>query len=197
MTGDGMTGGDRLRVLGFSGSLRAASLNSALLRAAVEMAPETMTIEVFPLDRLPLYNEDLEKQGDPEGVTAWKAAIAAADALLIACPEYNFGISGVLKNAIDWASRPPGKSAIAGKPTAIIGASPTAGATRLAQAMTRQILSALAVPILPVPFLMLPQAGDKIQDGNVTDERTRELLARVLRGLESWAGKIGARASSP
>ena len=187
-----MDEGGRVRVLGVSGSLRAVSYNSALLRAAIELAPETMTVEIFGLDGLPLYNEDLEKQGDPERVTAWKAAIAAADALLIAGPESNFGISGVLKNAIDWASRPPGKSAIAGKPTALVGASPGPGATRYAQAMTRQILSALVVPILPAPLLMLGQAGDKFQDGRLTDERTREVLGRVLRGLESWARRLAA-----
>ena len=187
-----MAEGERLRVLAFSGSLRAASLNTALLRAAVELAPDTMTIEIFGLDRLPLYDEDLEKSGDPEGVAAWKAAIAAADALLIACPEYNFGISGVLKNAIDWASRPPGRSSILGKPTAIIGASPGSGATRLAQAMTRQILSALAVPVMPLPFFQLGQAGDKVQDGVVTDERTRELLTRVLRGIETWTRRLAS-----
>jgi chromate reductase, NAD(P)H dehydrogenase (quinone) len=182
----------RVRVLGISGSLRAVSFNSALLRAAVELAPDTMAVEIFGLDGLPLYNEDLEKEGDPERVAALKTAIAAADALLVACPEYNFGISGVLKNAIDWASRPPGKSAIAGKPTALVGASPGPGATRYAQAMTRQILSAVVVPVLPAPLLMLGLAGDKFQDGRLTDERTRELLGRLLRGLESWVRRLAA-----
>jgi chromate reductase len=184
-----------MKVLGLSGSLRAASFNRALLRAAAEVAPETMAVEIFPLDAVPLFNEDVERQGDPEAVAALKAAIASADAILIACPEYNFGITGVLKNALDWASRPPGKSVMAGKPTAIVGASGGAGATRLSQAMTRQILSALAVPVLPVPFLLLGQAADKIQDGRLIDERSREVLARVLRALESWARRLAAPSS--
>src|SRR5688572_30779101 len=115
-----MTEGPPVRVLAFAGSLREASLNRGLLRAAVEIAPASMTIELFSLDGIPLYNADVEVEGDPERVTAFKAAIAAADALLVASPEYNFGISGVLKNAIDWASRPPGKSVLTGKPTAIV-----------------------------------------------------------------------------
>ncbi len=185
-----MTGGEPLRVVAISGSLRQASLNRALLRAAIELQPESMAIEIFELDGIPLFNEDIERQGDPERVTAWKAAIAGAGALLIACPEYNFGLSGTLKNAIDWGSRPPGKSVLIGKPTALIGASPTPGATRLAQAMTRQVLSALAVPVLPAPMFMLGLAGDKIQGGRLTDERSRDSLRRVLTGLEAWAARF-------
>jgi chromate reductase len=185
-----MAGVARLRVVAVSGSLREASFNRALLRAAVELQPDSMAIEIFELEGLPIFNEDIEKQGDPERVTAWKTAIAGAGGLLIASPEYNFGISGVLKNAIDWASRPPGKSSLIGKPTAIVGASGGPGATRLAQAMTRQVLSALAVPVLPTPMLMLAGAGDKFQDGRLTDQRTRDLLSRVLRALEAWAARF-------
>ena len=185
-----MAGPERLRVVAVAGSLRQASFNRALLRAAVEVQPESMAIEIFELDGLPMFNEDLEAQGDSERVAAWKAAIAGAGALLLACPEYNFGISGVLKNAIDWGSRPPGKSALIGKPTAIIGASGGPGATRLAQSMTRQVLSALAVPVLPAPMLMVGGAVDRFQDGRLTDERTREQLSRVLRALEVWAARF-------
>jgi chromate reductase len=187
-----MAGGERLRVVAVSGSLRQASFNRALLSTAIELQPESMAIEVFELDGLPLFNEDIEREGDPERVTAWKAAIAGAGGLLIACPEYNFGLSGTLKNAIDWGSRPPGKSILIGKPTAIIGASPGPGATRFAQAMTRQVLSALAVPVLPAPMFMLGQAGDKIQDGRLIDERSRDLLRRVLVALETWAARFAA-----
>jgi chromate reductase, NAD(P)H dehydrogenase (quinone) len=185
-----MAGDERLRVVAVSGSLRRASFNRALLHTAIELQPETMAIEIFDLDGLPLYNEDIESAGDPERVTAWKAAITGAGALLIACPEYNFGLSGALKNAIDWGSRPPGKSALTGKPTAIIGASPGPGATRFAQAMTRQVLSPLAVPVLPAPMFMLGQAADKIQDGRLVDERSRDLLRRVLIGLDAWAARF-------
>jgi len=185
-----------LRVLGFAGSLRQASFNRALLRSAVELQPPSMAIEIFDLDDIPVFNEDLEAKGDPAAVAAFKAAIASADALLIACPEYNFGISSPLKNAIDWASRPPGKSVILGKPAAIIGASSSPGATRLAQLMTRQILSALAVPVLPTPMLMLGLANEKFQEGRLTDERSRELLRRVLTGLETWADRFAVAAAS-
>jgi chromate reductase len=181
---------ERLRVVAVSGSLRQGSLNRALLRAAIELQPDSMAIEIFELGRLPIFNEDLENPDDPEPVTAWKGTIANAGALLIACPEYNFGITGVLKNAIDWASRPPGRAALIGKPTAIIGASGGSGATRLAQVMTRQVLSALAVPVLPTPMLMLAGAHDKFQDGRLTDERTRTLLSRVLIALEIWAARF-------
>src|SRR5262245_35023438 len=187
-----MPGSERLRVTAIAGSLREASFNRALLRAAVELQPETMAIEIFDLEGLPLYNEDLEQRGDPERVAALKEAIAAADALLIACPEYNFGISGPLKNAIDWASRPPGKSNLIGKPAAIIGASPGPGATRVAQLMTRQVLAALAVPVLPMPMFLLGQAAEKFQDGRLVDERSRDLLRRVLQGLEAWASRFKA-----
>ncbi len=96
-----------VRVLGFSGSLRKGSYNTGLLRAAAELVPDGMTLEIFDLATIPLYNGDVETAGAPEAVRQFKAAIAAADALLIATPEYNYSIPGVLKNAIDWASRPP------------------------------------------------------------------------------------------
>lgn len=101
--------GDQLRVLGFAGSLRAGSYNGALLRAARELAPAGLAIEIYESIELPLFNEDIEAQGDPEPVAAFKAAIGEADALLIATPEYNYGVPGALKNAIDWASRPSGR----------------------------------------------------------------------------------------
>jgi chromate reductase len=188
-----MATGERLRVLGFAGSLREGSFNRGLLRAAIELAPDAMTLDVFDLGAIPLFNEDVERQGDPEAVTAFRAALAGADALLVASPEYNFGISGVLKNAIDWASRPPGKSVLSGKPTAIVGASPGPGATRLSQAMLRQVLTALAVPVLPSPLFMLAQSGDKFADGRLADERSRELLRRVLDGLVTWTTKLRPR----
>jgi chromate reductase len=191
-----MTRSTPLRVLAVAGSLREASFNRALLRAAVELQPASMAIEIFDLAELPIFNEDLEAKGDPPAVAAWKAAIAAAEALLIAGPEYNFGISGVLKTAIDWGSRPPGKSALAGKPTAIVGASSGPGATRLAQLMTRQVLAALAIPVLPMPMFMLGTAGEKFEDGRLTDERSRELLRRVLSGLVAWADRFAPATTS-
>ena len=185
-----MTRSTPRRVLAVAGSLREASFNRALLRAAVELQPPSMAIEIFDLAQLPSFNEDVEAKGDPPAVVAWKAAIASAEAILIAGPEYNFGMSGVLKNAIDWGSRPPGKSVLTGKPTALIGASSGPGATRLAQLMTRQVLAALAVPVMPMPMLMLGTAGEKFEDGRLTDERSRQLLQRVLSSLEVWADRF-------
>jgi len=124
-----------MKILGFAGSLRAASYNKALLRAARELAPEGMEIEIFDIGGIPLYNEDVERAGVPAAVEEFRAAIRAADALLIAVPEYNHGVPGVLKNAIDWASRPPRESALAGKPAALLGASP--GQTGTARAQTQ------------------------------------------------------------
>src|SRR5690606_18294913 len=106
------------------GSLREGSYNRALLRAAAELAPEGMTIDTFDLRQVPLYNGDVEAAGDPPGVAALKQAIRDADGVLFATPEYNHGVPGVMKNAVDWASRPPRAAALQGKPVALIGASP-------------------------------------------------------------------------
>jgi chromate reductase len=127
-----------IRVLGFAGSLRRGSYNRALLRAAQELAPAGMTIEVSDLAPIPLYNADVEAEGDPEPVAAFKAAIRRADALLIACPEYNHGVPGVLKNAIDWASRPPRSAALDRKPLALMGASPGMTGSARGQSQLRQ-----------------------------------------------------------
>src|SRR5689334_19794657 len=115
---------DTLSVCGIAGSLRRESFNRSLLRAAVELAPPGMTITPFALDPVPLYNGDVEAAGDPPGVVALKEAIGGADALFICTPEYQHGVPGVLKNALDWASRPPGRSVLQGKPVAIVGATP-------------------------------------------------------------------------
>src|SRR5919201_6101022 len=120
---------ETMRILGIPGSLRAGSYNRQLLRAARELAPEPMEIELFELHDIPPYNGDVEAQGDPEPVAAFKDAIRHAHGLLIATPEYNRGIPGVLKNAIDWASRPPLGSPLAGKQVAIMGASTGRGGT--------------------------------------------------------------------
>ncbi len=128
-----------IKVFGIAGSLRAGSSNKALLRAAAELAPEGMEIRLFErLAEVPLYNEDVEKAGEPESVAALKGAIREADALLFATPEYNYGVPGVLKNAIDWASRPPRNSVLNGKPAAIMGATPGTSGTARAQLALRQ-----------------------------------------------------------
>ena len=128
------------RILGISGSLRERSYNTALLRAAAELAPPDVELEIFDLSEIPLYNDDVEAVGDPEPVARLRAAVAEADALLIATPEYNRGTSGVLKNAIDWLSRPALASVLRWKPVAIMGASSGRGGTRRAQQQVRDAL---------------------------------------------------------
>src|SRR5688572_3712231 len=113
-----------ITVLGIAGSLRKASYNRALLHAAAQRAPSDMTLVPYALDDVPLYNGDVEAAGDPPGVVAFKKAIAAANGVLFVTPEYNHGVPGVMKNALDWASRPARGAPLGGKPVGIIGASP-------------------------------------------------------------------------
>jgi chromate reductase len=183
-----------LIVCGIAGSLRQASYNRALLRAAQELAPVGMEIRIFDrVGELPLFDQDLEEQGDPESVVAMRRAIAEADALLIATPEYNHGVPGVLKNAIDWASRPPRGAVLAGKPTAILGASPGVTGTARAQSQLRQSFVFTDTPVLPQPEILVYRAHEKFDaEGRLTDERTREFVAKLLVGLASWTRKLGA-----
>lgn len=176
-----------VRVLGFAGSLRKASYNRALLRAAQELAPEGMTIDIFDLSPIPLYNFDVEQQGDPEPVTAFKNAIRAADAVLIATPEYQHGIPGVLKNALDWASRPPRSSPLQDKPAAILGATPGRLGTARAQTQLRQSLTYNRTYALLQPEVLIASAGEKFDaEGRLTDEDTRTHVRRLLEELVRW-----------
>src|SRR5712691_1249932 len=150
-----------LRVVGICGSLRAQSYNRALLRAAHELAPPGMQIADFDIAPLPPYNQDVESVGIPEPVAALKRAIGDADGLLIASPEYNYGIPGVLKNAIDWASRPPGKSPLNGKPAAIMGASMGTGGTIRAQLQLRQAFLFTDTPVLSRPEVYVARAQER------------------------------------
>jgi chromate reductase len=180
-----------ITVLGIAGSLRARSYNCGLLRAAQELAPRGMEIRSFDLAPIPLYNADVEAAGDPSPVAAFKAAIAAADALLIATPEYNYGVSGVLKNAIDWASRPPGDSVLNGKPVALMGASPGMTGTARAQLQLRQAFVFTRTPALLHPELLVARAAEKFDDqGHLTDEATRERLRELLGALAEWTLRL-------
>ena len=179
-------------VCGIAGSLRQASLNRALLRATAELAPDGMEIRIFDrVGELPLYNQDVEEQGEPEPVHALRSAIAEADALLIATPEYNHGVPGVLKNAIDWASRPPRRSVLDGKPTAILGASPGITGTARAQSQLRPAFVFPNTPALLQPEILVYQAAGKFDEqGRLTDEKTREFIGRLLRNLHDWATRL-------
>lgn len=175
-----------MNVLGISGSLRQASFNTALLHAAQELAPAGMNIVIHRLHELPLFNQDVEEQGDPASVAEFKDAIERADGLLFACPEYNGGITGVLKNAVDWASR-LGKTrkvaALTGKTICIIGASPGITGTVRAQDQLRLILRRAGARSEPQGDVLVFQAHTKIIDGRLADERTREALGRHLAGF--------------
>lgn len=183
-----------MNILGISGSLRQASFNTVLLHAAQELAPAGMNIVIHHLHDLPLFNQDVEEQGDPAAVIAFKEAIDNADGLLFACPEYNGGITGVLKNAVDWASR-AGKSRkvapLTGKTICIVGASPGITGTVRAQDQLRQVLRRAGARSEPQGDVLVFQAHTKITDGRLTDERTREALGRHLEG---FAERLGATA---
>ncbi|MBI3981281.1 MAG: NAD(P)H-dependent oxidoreductase [Gemmatimonadetes bacterium] len=180
-----------LRVLGFAGSLRAASFNRALLRAAVGLAPDGMQIEVFELLPIPLYNGDVEAQGTPEPVRLFKERIKAADALLIASTEYNFSVSGVLKNAIDWASRPFDASPLTGKPVALMGASTSRMGTVRSQHHLRQVLVATDTLVMTSPYVHVSQPKDKFDaEGRLTDEVTIRQVRELLAGLAVWTLKL-------
>jgi len=173
-----------MKVLGIAGSHRSGSYNQALLRAAREVAPVGMEIEVFDIRRLPFYDGDVEAAGDPASVTALKEAIRDADALLIATPEYNRGVPGVLKNAIDWASRPPLASPLTNKPVAIIGASTGRGGTARAQEQLRSALEYSRAQLLEQPEVLVPEAYMAFDgEGRLVDVSIREDLAELLGAL--------------
>lgn len=175
-----------LLILGIAGSLRKASYNRAALRVAQQVAPAGTTIEIFDLDGIPPFNQDHE-QTPPEKVLQFKAHIRAADAILFSTAEYNYSIPGVLKNAIDWASRPYGDSAWKGKPVAVMGASAGAHGTARAQYHLRQVFVFLDMMALVQPELMIASAHEKFDaSGNLTDEKTRGYVKRFIEALVAW-----------
>ena len=180
-----------IHVFAFAGSLRTGSYNRALLRAAQEVAPDDMTIRIFDLDDVPLFNADLEDEGDPESVAALKDGIRSADAVLIATPEYNHGVPAVTKNAVDWASRPPRDSSLDGKPIGILGASPGVTGTARGQSQLRQSFVFTNSYCMPQPEILVYRAHEKFDDdGRLTDEKTREYLGKYLVALAKWADRV-------
>jgi chromate reductase len=179
-----------LTILGIAGSLRQGSFNRALLRAAVELTPPEAVIETFDLAPIPLYNGDHEND-PPSPVRDLKARIRAADAILLATPEYNFSIPGVLKNAIDWGSRPHGDNSWAGKPVAIMGASPGHLGTARCQYHLRQCFLNIDVIAITRPEVMLGSAPTRFDaDLNLTDPKSREMVERLLNALIALAIKM-------
>lgn len=179
-----------MRILGIAGSLRDASYNRGALRAAKELAPEGAELEIFDLDGIPGFNQD-DEGNPPEKVTELKRKIRDADAILFVTPEYNYSIPGVLKNAIDWASRPYGDSAWDGKPAAIMGASVGGIATARAQYHLRQIMVFLNMFPLNRPEVMIAGAAEKFDEaGNLTDEKTKDHIRKQLEALVQWTRRI-------
>lgn len=176
----------KVHIFGFAGSLRKQSYNKAILAAAVETVPDDASLEVFDLEGIPPFNQDIELQ-PPDKVKEFKARIRAADAILIATPEYNYSIPGVLKNAIDWASRPYGDNAFDGKPVAVMGASIGTLGTARAQYDLRRSFVFLNMLPLNQPEVMVSFAQDKVDsNGRVTDEKTRKRIKELLESLVSW-----------
>ncbi|MDQ3099179.1 MAG: NAD(P)H-dependent oxidoreductase [bacterium] len=180
-----------MKIVGFAGSLRSGSYNKKLLRAAKELSPEGVEFEIVDIADIPLYNGDFEEQGLPESVTILKQKIADADGIVIATPEYNHSFSGVVKNAIDWVSRPP-KNSFNEKPVAIISSSDgMVGGTR-AQYHLRQVLSNLNMYAVNKPEVIIPFELDGKFDaeGNFTDEKGRQKVRQLMENLVKLAEKL-------
>ncbi|MDQ3566228.1 MAG: NAD(P)H-dependent oxidoreductase [Pseudomonadota bacterium] len=179
-----------VRILGIAGSLRCGSYNRAALRAATQLVPEDATIDIFELDGIPAFNQD-EEQNPPAKVVELKARIRKADAVLIVTPEYNYSVPGVLKNAIDWASRPYGDNAWSGKPAAIMGASVGTIGTARAQYHLRQMFVFLNVFPVNQPEVMIGNAAERFDaEGNLTDEATKDFIRQLLQNLVVWTRQL-------
>lgn len=178
---------DKIKILGFAGSLRKESFNRALLRNAVSLIPDNSSLEVFELDGIPPFNQDTEKDM-PEKVTNFKSKIRGADAILISTPEYNYSVPGVLKNAIDSASRPYGDNPFDGKPVAIMSASIGMLGGARAQYHLRQIFVFLNMYPINRPDVIVNFAADKFDsDGNLLDETSKKLISELIKNLVNWA----------
>jgi chromate reductase len=184
-----------VHILGISGSLRKQSFNTASLRASMSLLPPGVSMEIFDISAIPLYNEELYEQGFPAPVQLMRDKIAAADALLFATPEYNYSIPGVLKNAIDWASRPPAQP-FDGKPIAMMGASPGALGTARSQYHLRQVFIYLNGLILNRPEVMIAAAPSRFDaNGKLTDAATAEHIRKLLEALVAWTRRVGGEAT--
>ncbi|MCC6966784.1 MAG: NAD(P)H-dependent oxidoreductase [Nitrospira sp.] len=181
---------DVIRIAGIAGSLRKGSLNQSALRVAAKLAPKGSILDIVDLEGIPGFNEDLEEKFPPPA-REFKAKVKAADAILIVTPEYNYSVPGVLKNAIDWASRPYGDSAWNAKPVAIMGASPGMLGTARAQYHLRQMFVFLNMFPLNQPEVMIANAAEKFDEqGNLTDAKTEQKIAELLEALVDWTRRL-------
>ncbi len=179
------------RILALAGSLRQGSYNRGLLHAAGELAPDWVKVQFFDIGTLPFFNEDLEAAGDPEAVRHFKEAIIRANAILIATPEYNGAVPGVLANAIDWASRPTGRSVLRNKPVAVMGAVLGKSGSANAQAALRGVLSRVGAVVVPDPQVLVPHASKLFDEQvNLRDEDTREEVRQLVEAVAHWCRRV-------
>ena len=180
-----------MKVIGISGSLRAGSYNTMALRAAQKLAPAGMEIEIVGIEDIPMYNDDVRAAGEPAAVSALKAKIRAADALLLVTPEFNFSIPGVLKNTLDWLSRPP-EPPVDGKPVAIMGASPGPLGTARVQYDLRKVLVYMNAFTVNKPEVFIRECAGKFNaQGELTDEPTAKFVADLLVSLQQLKKRLG------
>jgi chromate reductase len=177
----------KISMLGICGSIRKGSLNQRALDALGQSAESDVEWSTVSLRDVPIYDPDVDSENLPAAVQALKDAIARADGIIIATPEYNYGIPGVLKNAIDWASRPAYKSVFAQKPVTILGASPGPVGTARAQGQLKQVLLGMVADVFPFPEVTIAQASEKLGPGGVvSDEKTEDLLRRLMVSYSDW-----------
>jgi chromate reductase, NAD(P)H dehydrogenase (quinone) len=179
------------RILALAGSLRQGSYNQGLLRAAQEVAPDWVEVKFFDIGTLPFFNEDVEAAGDPEPVRRFKDAIRASNALLIATPEYNGSVPGILANAIDWASRPTGRSVLRNKPVAVMGAVLGRSGSANAQAILRGVLGRIGAIVVPDPQVLVPHASKLFDEQvNLRDEGAREEIRQLVEAVAHWCRRV-------
>ena len=184
--------GKTVKILGFAGSLRKGSYNRMLLRASLDLLPENSSLEIFEIDGIPPFNQDLEGSM-PEAVKEFKKKIKSADAILMVTPEYNYSVPGVLKNAIDWASRPYGDNSFYKKPVAMMSASTGMLGGARAQYHLRQSFVFLNMYPIKEPEVFVAYAPQKFdENGRLTDEKTKEIIQKLISSLVEWTIKLKA-----
>ena len=181
---------NEIKILSFSGSLRKDSYNHILLKEMIKHKPINVMINDFDISPIPLYNEDVEVSDYPEAVTDFKDKIRNTDAILIVTPEYNYSIPGVLKNALDWASRPPTDIPFIGKPCAILGTSTSMFGSLRSQLHLRQVLFALGMHVMNTPEIYIPKAKELFAEGAVLDEKMINRLNKFWNAFVLWINKI-------
>jgi chromate reductase len=179
-----------MKIIGISGSLRKGSYNSGLLRCAQSLFPEDVNLDIFNISNIPIYNADLDGESKPEAVSSLLDTLAVCDGMLFAAPEYNYSISGVMKNVIDWASRPAYQSVLANKPAGILSASKGPAGGARAQSQLRHVLGATLTVVYPSREYLLPGVGDAFDEsGQFQAEVDRKRLERYLLGFCDWVSK--------